>query len=243
MQDVAAGLEALPPGLSNCLEPEVMTLLLWLEAVTQVKFCYLCYHPGTNCRCSGLPPLAFFPSWSQIAGQTAGYGTTYSGVMTTPSTSLGSMSGLVPPPPGISIWDPSPWETLLPQQPVTTLTHGPPIGRGKWLKAVLSMKAPVPQFPHIAPAICQPLPFPQSQPATPYQQMVQPLVRTLGQESVLTPLPPSLLPLAVRTLMCVEDQLAPATPGEDGRHPPSGRPVRCLIKGVDAPLGPPLKTP
>ena len=44
----------------------------------------------------------------------------------------------------------------------------------------------------------------------------------------------------------------PATPGEDGRGPPSGRPVTgCLNKGVDAPLGcliislhpPPLETP
>ena len=44
----------------------------------------------------------------------------------------------------------------------------------------------------------------------------------------------------------------PATPGEDGRDPPSGRPVtRCLDRRVDAPLGrliislhpPPLETP
>ena len=44
----------------------------------------------------------------------------------------------------------------------------------------------------------------------------------------------------------------PATPGEDGRGPSSGRPVtRCLDRRVDAPLGhpvislhpPPLETP
>ena len=30
----------------------------------------------------------------------------------------------------------------------------------------------------------------------------------------------------------------PATPGEDGRGPPSGRPItRCLDRRVDAPLG------
>ena len=41
VQDVAASLQALPPRLSNCLDPEVLNLLCWLEAVTQVKFCHL----------------------------------------------------------------------------------------------------------------------------------------------------------------------------------------------------------
>ena len=53
--------------------------------------------------------------------RTPGYGMrASSGGMTTPSTSWGGMSSLVPPPPGISIWDPSPWETFMSQQPVTT---------------------------------------------------------------------------------------------------------------------------
>ena len=51
------------------------------------------------------------------------------GWVTTLSTSLGGMSGLVTPPPGISIWDTSPWEAPIPQQPVTTPSYRPPIGR------------------------------------------------------------------------------------------------------------------
>ena len=52
-------------------------------------------------------------SWSQIMEQTPGYGmTASSGGLA--STSLGGMSRLVPPPPGISIWDPFPWKALAP---------------------------------------------------------------------------------------------------------------------------------
>ena len=161
VQDVAAGLQALPPGLSNCLDPKVMTLLQQLEVITQVRLCHLCYYPDTNCRCSGVPLMTPLTSLSQIMEQTPVYRTTTSsGVVTTLSTSLGGMSRLVPPPPGISIWDMSPWETPIPQQPVTTPSYRPPIGRDKWLKATLSMRALVPQVPQIAPAIHQPPPLP-----------------------------------------------------------------------------------
>ena len=158
-----------------------MTLLQRLEAVTQVRFCRLCYYLDTSCRCSGVPLLTPLTSWSQIMEWTPVYRMTASSHgVTTPSTSLGGMSRLVPHPPGISIWDPSLWETPIPQQPVTTPSYRPPIGRGKWLKAALSMRALVPQVPQIAPAIRQPPPLPRGRPATPYQQVVQSLTRTLG---------------------------------------------------------------
>ena len=161
VQDVAAGLQALPPRLSNCLDPEVIALLQQLEAVTQVRFCYLCYYPDTNCRCAGVPLLTPLTSWSQITEQTPGYGmTASSGGVTTLSTSLGGMTRLVPPPLGISIWDMFPWKTPIPKQPVTTPSYRPPIGRGEWLKAALDMRGLVPQVPQIAPAICQLPPLP-----------------------------------------------------------------------------------
>ena len=171
----------LPPGLSNSLDPMVITPLQWLEVVTQVRFCHLCYYPDTNCRCAGVPLLTSLTSWSQIMEQTPGYRmmASNSGV-TTLSTSLGGMSRLVPPPPGISIWDKFPWEAPIPQQPVTTPSYRPPIGRGEWLKAALRMRALVPQVPQVAPAIRQLPPLPWGQPATPYQQVVQPPSKTLG---------------------------------------------------------------
>ena len=163
VQDVAAGLQALPPRLSNCLDPEILNLLHRLEAVTQVKFCRLCYYPGTNCRCPGVPPLAPPASWSQIMEQTPGYGMTASSDgVTTPNTSLGGMSRLVPPPPGISIWDPFQWKAPISQQLVTTPLYRPPTGRTEWLKTTLSMRGLVPEAPQMAPAICQPPLLPRS---------------------------------------------------------------------------------
>ena len=181
VQDVAASLQALPSGLSNCLDPKVLNLLQCLEAVTQVKFCCLCYYPETNCRCPGVPLSAPPTSWSQIMERTPVYGAAASSSgVTTLSTSLGGMSRFVPPPPGISIWDTSPWKASIPQQLVTTPLYRPPAGRTEWLKAALSMRGLVPQVPQMAPAICQPPLLPQSQPATPYQQTVQLPTRTLG---------------------------------------------------------------
>ena len=181
VQDVAASLLVLPPRLTNCLYPEILNLLHRLEAVTQVKFCHLCYYLGTNCRCAGVPQMTPPTSWSLIMEQTPGYGMTASSSgVATPSTSLGGMSRLVPPPPGISIWDPFPWKAPMSQKPITSLPYRPPARRAKWLKATLSMRGLMPQAPQMAPAIHQPPLLSQSRPATPYQQLVQPPSKTSG---------------------------------------------------------------
>ena len=157
VQDAAAGLQALPPGLSNCLDPEMLNLLHLLKAVTQVRFCHLCYYLGTNCRCAGVPPMTPPTSWSQIMEQTLGYGiTASSGGVTTPSTSWGGMSRLVSPPPGISIWDPFQWKAPISQKPVTTPLYKPPTGRAKWLKTTLSMRGLVPWAPQAVSRLCSP---------------------------------------------------------------------------------------
>ena len=181
VQDVATGLQVLPPGLSNCLDPKVLNLLQHLEVVTQVKFCHLCYYPETNCRCPGVPPSAPPTSWSQIMERTPVYGVAASSSgVTTLSTSLGRMSRFMSPPPGISIWDMCPWKASIPQQLVTTPLYRPLAGRSKQLKASLSTRGLVPQVPQIALPIHQPPLLPQSQLATPYQQTVQLLTRTSG---------------------------------------------------------------
>ena len=120
-------------------------------------------------------------SWSQIMKQILGYGmTASSGRVTTPSTSLGGMSGLVPPPPGISIWDLFQWKAPISQQPVTTPSYRPPAGRVEWLKAALGTRGLVPWVPQMVPAIFQPPLLSRSQPATLYQQLVQPPSKTSG---------------------------------------------------------------
>ena len=120
-------------------------------------------------------------SWSQIMEWTPGYEmTASSGGVTTLITSLGGMSRFVPPPPGISIWDMSLWETSIPQQQVTTPSYRPPTGRAERLKAALGIRGLVPRVPQMAPAICQLPLLPRSRPATPYQQMMQPPTRMMG---------------------------------------------------------------
>ena len=113
--------------------------------------------------------------------QTLEYETTApSSGVTTLSTSLVGMSRLVPPPPGISIWDPFQWKAPISQEPVTTPLYRPPTGRDKQLKAALSTRGLVPQAPQMVPAIRQPPLLSQSRPATLYQQLVQPPSKTSG---------------------------------------------------------------
>ena len=79
VQDVVAGLLALPQTLSSCLLLEVVNLLLCLESITQVVFFHLCYLPVANCRCLGVTSLApltrslpwsggeVWPTWSVMS--------------------------------------------------------------------------------------------------------------------------------------------------------------------------------
>ena len=181
VQDVAAGLQALPPRLSNCLDSEVVTLLQLLEVATGVGFCHRCCNLEPHCRCVGVPLLAPPMSWSQILEQTPGYGMTVSaGGVATLSTSSRGMSRLVPAPPGASIWDLFPWKAPIPPPPGISLPYRPPIGRAKWLKAAMSMRGLVPQAPQMALAIRQLPLLSWSRPATPYQQMVHPPAKTTG---------------------------------------------------------------
>ena len=245
VQDVAAGLQVLPPGLSNCLDPEVLNLFHHLEAVTQVKFCHLCYYPETNCRCAGVPPMTPPTSWSQIMEQTPGYGmTTPSGGVATLSTSLGGMSRLVPPLPEIFHLEPISVEGPY----VPEAGHNPAMQTSCWegqmakghsehegSGAVGSSDGPSHLY------------SPRVNRQTRISSWCSCRVKLQDWESPLTLRPPSLLPLTVRTPMYVEDRLPktemraiglPAIPREDGRCPPSGRPIsQCLTRRVDAQLG------
>ena len=157
VQDVVASLKALPPRLSNCLGPKVVNLLQLLEVATGVGFCHHCCSPEPHCRCVEVPQSASPTSWSQILEQTPGYGTAASSAgVTTPSTSLGGMPRLVPPPPGLSIWNPFQGMVPTPQQPGISPPYRPPIGRADRLKAVLGERGLLPWALQVAPAIHQP---------------------------------------------------------------------------------------
>ena len=144
-------------------------------------------------------------SWSQIVQQTQGYGvTSTSRGATDLSTPMGGMPGYVVPPPGLtppdfSSWSIPPLEVSPPPGLPASPLHQPPMGRAslltlhQWAPAMRApapqapmssasrSQAPPPQAPQMVPPLCQPLPSSRSQPATPYQQTVQPPVKPKGR--------------------------------------------------------------
>ena len=196
VQDVAAGLQALPPNLGCDMGLPAVALLQLLEASTRVGFCHYCCSPGPWCKCVGASQLVPPVSWSQIVEQTPGYGVTASsGGMTTPSTSVAGMPGYVAPllgltPPDFSSWSLPPPETPLPQGLPTASQGLPGIGRSMQIRATVERHAQAqlaqgpqapaqraqtlptsaPHTPQMALPLHQP---PPGQPTTPYQQAVQ----------------------------------------------------------------------
>ena len=194
VQDVVVGLQVLPPRLCLDLGTQVISLLQLLEAATGVGFCRHCCHPRPHCTCMGASQLAPPTLWSQIVQQAQGYRVTSSSRgVTDPSTPMGGMPGYMAPPPGLTPPDFSTWSIPLPPGLPVSPLYRPPMGRTTSLRAAIDrqaqvlratmpqaptppapkLQAPLPQAPQMVPPLCQPLPSSGSQPATPYQQVVQ----------------------------------------------------------------------
>ena len=204
VQDVVAGLQVLPPTLGHDMGLPAVALLQLIEVATGVGFCHYCCSPGSKCKCVGAPQLVPPMSWSQIMGQTPGYGVTASSRgMTTPSTSVAGMPGYEAPlpgliPPDFSGWTLPPPEIPLPRGLPAALQGLPGVGRstqmrsalerhaqaqlaqGQWAPAQWAHMPPtsVLHLPQMAPPLLQP---PPGQPATPYQQAVQPQGKSTGR--------------------------------------------------------------
>ena len=213
VQDVVAGLQALPPRLFLDLGTQVIALLQLLEAATGVGFFHHFCHPRPRCMCTGASQPAPPTSWSQIVQQAQGYGVTSSSRgVTDLSTSMGGMPGYVVPPPGLtppdfSIWSIPPQQVPLPPGLPVSPLYQPPVERASSLRAAIdrqaqalratapqapmplapTSQASLPQAPQMVPPLRQPLPSSGNQPATPYQQAVQPPISLRGGEPPLTP--------------------------------------------------------
>ena len=153
VQDVVAGLQAIPPNLVCDVGLPAMVLLQLLEGTTGVGFCHFCCHPGSWCKCMGAYQQAPSKTWSQIVEQTPGYGVTVSsGGMTTPSTTAAGMPGYVVPPPGLTPPDFSNWSLPPPEIP---LSRGlpmasqclPGIGRSDMIRSTVEKHARVQWVP------------------------------------------------------------------------------------------------
>ena len=204
VQDVVAGLQALPPNLGHNMSLPAVALFQLLETSTGVGFCHYCYHLGSWCICMGSYQPTPPQSWSQIVEQTPGYGVTASsGGMTTPSTTVAGMSGYVAPPPGLPLPDFSSWRLPPPEAPPSGGLPAAPlglpgVGRSTMLRGMIERNAraqmaqcpgglaqraqtqpmSLPHVPQTVPPLHQPLP---GQPAMPYQQVVQPPKKSTGR--------------------------------------------------------------
>ena len=116
VQDVVAGLQALPPNLGCDMGLSAMVLLQLLETSTGLGFCCYCCHLGPQCTCMAAYQSAHSQLWSQVVEQTPGYGViASSGGMATPSTTVAGMSGYVAPPLGLPPLDFSSWKLPPPE--------------------------------------------------------------------------------------------------------------------------------
>ena len=173
--------------------------------------------------------------------------------MTTPSTSLGGMPGLVPPPPGISIWNPFQEKAPITWQPITSPPYKPPVGRVDWLKAMLNKRGLFPWAPQMAPAICQLPLLSRSRLAAPYQQTVHPPAKTMGlgvtfDSSATKPAPTDSQDIDVHGRQATrgrDDGRRPASHPRGGQEESSiqntNKPMPCQEGGC--PVGTPRNTP
>ena len=240
VQDIAAGLQVLPPNLGRDMSLPAVALLQLLETLMGLRFCHYCYHVGSRCTCMGAYKPTPPQSWSQIVEQTQVYGVTASsGGMTTPSTTVAGMSGYVAPPLGLTLPDFSSWRLPPPEVPPSGgLPAAPPglpgVRRSAMLRGMIERNARAqmaqcpgslaqwaqtqptlaPCTPQMAPPLCQPLP---GRPAMPYQQAVQLPKKSTGRELLPTPPQIKLPPWAVQVHRTTED--LPLEGGETVANP------------------------
>ena len=192
VQDVTCGLMAPPPTLGSEVSLVAVALLNLLEKATGWVYCRFCYHLGSRCTCMG----AFSPSWSQVVGESLGCGVTASsGGLTAPGTPA---AVYLLPPPGLPPIDYSKWRLPPPETPTARVATDPlhlaGVGRGTGLwgmaKRIVGSRRPgglaqqMPALPTMMPCMPQMMPVQQpclEQPATPYQQAVQPPKKPVGR--------------------------------------------------------------
>ena len=198
IQDVAQGMKVVPPNLSMEVCLDSMVLLQLLEATTGMGYCRICCQPGPQCRCLDDYQLAPTETWSQMMARMPGQGVAASiGGPTTPGTATAEVQeqGVPSPPPGLHPPDFTNWSLPLPEAPPTgglpAPSGGPPgIRRQTVGPRALAPPMQVPSAPQGTRPVYQPRP---RQPATPYQQAVQPLSQpaTLYQQAVQLPRRPA----------------------------------------------------
>ena len=182
IQDIASGMRMPPETAVNCPQEDIVGVLNWLERMTLVKYCRLCFGVGKKCRCSNVPhqtPSQASALWSSL---TMSYATMASSTETTASSSAGGVPPLRYPPPELPPLDPAPMD-MLPAPTSENLLATAGVGRGgRGLRQPRTPTAPgLHQMQPTAPQQWMPAPGRQeASQAAPYWQQVYPPRHTTG---------------------------------------------------------------
>ena len=129
VQDVASGMRMPPEAAVNCPQEDIVGVLNWLERMTPVKYCRLCFRVGKKCRCSNVPCQTPSQASALWMPPTMSYATMASSTKTTASSSVGGVPPPRYPPPGLPPLDPVPMDTL-PAPTSENLLATAGVGRG-----------------------------------------------------------------------------------------------------------------
>ena len=122
IQDVAQGMNVVPPNLSMEVFLDSMVLLQLLEATTGIGYCRICCQPSPQCCCLGAYQPALTETWSQMMARMPGQGVAAStGGPTTPGTATAEVQeqGAPSPSPSLHPLDFTNWSLPLPEAPLT----------------------------------------------------------------------------------------------------------------------------
>ena len=129
IQDVTSGMRMPPEAAVNCPQQDIIGVLNWLESMTPVKYCRLCFGFSKKCRCSNVPrqtPSQALALWMPLM---MSYATMASSTETTASSSAGGVPPPRYPPPGLPPIDPVLMDTL-PAPTSENLLATAGVGRG-----------------------------------------------------------------------------------------------------------------
>ena len=129
IQDITSSMRMPPEVAVNCPQEDTVGVLNWLEKMTPVKYCRLCFGVSKKCRCSNVPhqtPSQASALWMPLM---MSYATMASSTETTASSSVDGVPPPRYPPPGLPPVDLAPMDTL-PAPTSENLLATARVGRG-----------------------------------------------------------------------------------------------------------------
>ena len=108
IQDITSGMRMPPEVAVNCPQEDIVGVLNWLERMTLVKYCHLCFGVSKKCGCSSVPCQTPGQASALWMPPTMSYAIMASSTKTTASSSAGRVPPPRYPPPGLPPLQPAP---------------------------------------------------------------------------------------------------------------------------------------